>query len=183
MNNTVCTMSCGSKAWVPFIGVTGYISYASALVARQLGGMQYAPRTLGLANFIGLFKHQSYLKEMGLNRQDWERPLLVKREEGNRFESSVNQNYIIWRYGKLSGVVGSATSKHPDSTIKQPKRKMTDNEEELKTQLERYNIDLSISKGQQQILEKQLEEENTMRNGLIQQLKDKDEQLTSLKQW
>jgi hypothetical protein len=70
MNNTVCTMSCGSKVWVPLIGVTRYISYAPALVTRQLGGMQYTPITLGLADFIGLFKYQPYLKEIGLIRQD-----------------------------------------------------------------------------------------------------------------
>jgi hypothetical protein len=64
MNNAICTMSCGSKRWVPLIGVTGYISYAPALVTRQLGGMQYAPRTLGLADFVGLFKHQPFLEEM-----------------------------------------------------------------------------------------------------------------------
>jgi hypothetical protein len=55
MNNAICTMSCGSNIWVLLIGVTGYISYAPALVTRQLAGMQYAPRTLGLADFIGLF--------------------------------------------------------------------------------------------------------------------------------
>jgi len=88
MNNAICTMSCGSKIWVPLIGVTGYISYAPALVTRQLGGMQYAPRTLGLADFVGLFKYQPFLEEMKLIRQDWERPLMVKREEGSNFETS-----------------------------------------------------------------------------------------------
>jgi len=32
-------MSCGSKVWVPLIGVTGYIIDTPALVIRQLGGM------------------------------------------------------------------------------------------------------------------------------------------------
>jgi len=66
MNDPICTMSCGSKTWVPLIGVTRYISYAPALVARQLGGMQYVPRTLGLAYFTGLFKHQPFLEEIEL---------------------------------------------------------------------------------------------------------------------
>ena len=145
--------------------------------------MQYAPITLGLVDFIGLFKHQPYLKEMELVRQDWERPLLVKREEGSRFESSVSQNYAVWRYGKLSGVIESSTPKHPESTIEQPKRKRIDHEEELRRQLERCGTDLSKSKRQQEILEKQLEEENTMRNCLNQQMEDKGEQLISCKQW
>jgi chromosome segregation ATPase len=58
----------------------------------------------------------------------------------------------------------------------------TDNEEELRRQLERCGTDLSKSKRQQQILEKQLEKENTMRNCLNQQLEDKEEQLTSFQQ-
>jgi hypothetical protein len=148
------------------IGVTGYISYAPALVTRQFGGMQYAPRTLGLADFIGLFKHQPFLKEMELIRQDWERPLMVKREEGSNFETSFSQNYAVWRNEELSEVRGFSTPKHPESIIEQPKRKRTDNEEELRKQLERCRIDLSKSKGQQQLQENQLEEENTMRNYL-----------------
>jgi len=70
-------------------------------------------------------------------------------------------------------VIRFSTPKHPESTIEQPKRKRTDNEEELRKQLEQRRIDLSKSKGQQQLLEKQLEEENTMRNYLNQQLEKK----------
>jgi hypothetical protein len=183
MNNAICTLSCGSKIWVPLIGVTGYISYAPALVTRQLGGMQYAPRTLGLADFIGLFKHQPFLEEMELIRQDWERPLMVKREEGSNFETSFSQNYTVWRNEALSEVRDFSTQKHPESAIEQPKRKRTDNEEELRKQLERCIIDLSKSKGQQQLLESQLEEENTMRVYLNQRLEKQDKQLTSLKEW
>jgi hypothetical protein len=183
MNNAICTMSCGSKIWVPLIGVTGYISYAPALVTRQLGGMQYAPRTLGLVDFIGLFKHQPFLEEMELIRQDWERPLMVKREEGSNFETSFSQNYAVWRNEALSEVRDFSTQEHPESAMEQPKRKRTDNEEELRKQLERCIIDLSKSKGQQQILESQLEEENTMRVYLNQRLEKQDKQLTSLKEW
>jgi hypothetical protein len=183
MNNAICTMSCGSRIWVPLIGVTGYISYAPALVTRQLGGMQYVPRTLGLADFVGLFKHQPFLEEMELIRQDWERPLLIKREEGSTFETSFSQNYAVWRNEELSEVKVFSIPKHPESTIEQQKRKRTDNEEELRKQLERCVIDLSKSKGQQQLLESQLEEENTMRVFLNQQLEKQDKQLTSLKEW
>jgi hypothetical protein len=38
MNDTICIMSCGNKIWVPLVGVTRYISYEPALVARQLKG-------------------------------------------------------------------------------------------------------------------------------------------------
>jgi hypothetical protein len=49
-------MSCGQRRWVPLVGVIGYVSYAPALVVRQLGGMQFIPRTMGIAQFFGLFK-------------------------------------------------------------------------------------------------------------------------------
>jgi len=114
-------MRYGSKTWVPLISVTRYISYAPALVARQLSGMQYVPWTLGLANFTGLFKHQPFLEEIKLIQQDWERPLMVKKkEEGSRFESSFSQNYTIWRNQELSEVVT------PKSATIQQKRKMID---------------------------------------------------------
>ena len=49
-------MSCGEKPWVPLIGVMRYISYAPALVARQLGGIQSVPRTINIAQFTGVYK-------------------------------------------------------------------------------------------------------------------------------
>jgi hypothetical protein len=49
-------MSCGQRRWVPLVGVIGYVSYAPALVVRQLGGMQFIPRTMEIAQFFGLFK-------------------------------------------------------------------------------------------------------------------------------
>ena len=90
------------------------------------------------------------------------------------FESSCSQNYTSWRNQELSKVVT------PKSATVQQKRKRIDDEEELREQLERYIIDLSKSKGQQQLLERQLDEENTMRNYLNQQLENKDKQL---KEW
>jgi len=59
-------MSCGSKIWVPLICVARYNIYTPVLVTRQLCGMKYVLRTLGLTCFTGLFKHQSSLKEMNL---------------------------------------------------------------------------------------------------------------------
>jgi len=50
MRNVMYLMGCGKKPWVPLIGVTGYISYAPALVARQFGGIQSIPRTVGLSS-------------------------------------------------------------------------------------------------------------------------------------
>jgi hypothetical protein len=49
-------VSCGQRHWVPLVGITGYVSYAPALVVRQFGGMQFVLRTMGIAQFYGLFK-------------------------------------------------------------------------------------------------------------------------------
>ena len=38
MNDAICIMSCGTRIWVPLIGVIGYIIYALAFVTRQLRG-------------------------------------------------------------------------------------------------------------------------------------------------
>ena len=64
MNNISCIIYCGSKIQAPSIGIIGYIGYALALVMRQLGGIQYMSRTLGLADFTGSFRNQSSLKEL-----------------------------------------------------------------------------------------------------------------------
>ena len=111
---------------------------------------------------------------MELIRQDWERPLMVKREKRSNFETSFIQNYVIGRNEELYEMRGFSTPKHLESAIEQPKRKRIDNEKELRKQLERCRIDLNKSKGQQQLLENQLEEENTMMNYLNQQLEKQD---------
>ena len=73
---------------------------------------------------------------------------MVKRQEGSTFETSFSQTYAVWRNEELSKVKGFSTQEHPESAMEQPKRKRTDNKEELRKQLERCIIDLSKSKGQ-----------------------------------
>jgi hypothetical protein len=63
MNDAVCIMSCGTRIWVPLIGVIGYIIYALAFVTRQLRGTQYVPKTLSLADFTGLWRINHPLKK------------------------------------------------------------------------------------------------------------------------
>jgi hypothetical protein len=46
-------MSYGQRPWVPLMKVTGYVSYESALIMRQLEALQNIPRTVG---FSRLFK-------------------------------------------------------------------------------------------------------------------------------
>jgi hypothetical protein len=87
-------MGCGDKAWVPLIGLTGYISYSPSLVARQFGGVQYVPRTWELAEYTGLFKEASSLDMLDAIRNDWKQPVLVYKEEHQK-EFSVSPAYLI----------------------------------------------------------------------------------------
>ena len=87
-------MGCSDKAWVPLIGLTGYISYSPSLVARQFGGVQYVPRTWELAEYTGLFKEASSLDMLDAIRNDWKQPVLVYKEEHQK-EFSVSPAYLI----------------------------------------------------------------------------------------
>ena len=42
-------MSCGQRCWVPLVGIASYVSCAPAPMVRQLGGIQFVPRTMGIA--------------------------------------------------------------------------------------------------------------------------------------
>jgi hypothetical protein len=64
-------VSCGQRHWVPLVGITGYVSYAPALVVRQLGGMQFVLRTMGIAQFYGLFKDLIAQEVLEIIKQDW----------------------------------------------------------------------------------------------------------------
>ena len=71
-------MSCGQRRWVPLIGITGYVSCASALVVRQLGGMQFVLRTMGISQFFGLFKDPIAQEVLEIMKQDWKHLVLVE---------------------------------------------------------------------------------------------------------
>jgi hypothetical protein len=63
-------VSCGQRRWVSLVGITGYVSYAPALVIRQLRGIQFIPRTMGIAQFFGLFKDPIAQVVLDIIKQD-----------------------------------------------------------------------------------------------------------------
>jgi len=65
---------------VPLVGITGYVSYTPALVVKQFGGMQFVPRTLGIAQFFGLFKDPIAQEVLEIIKQDWKHLVLVEME-------------------------------------------------------------------------------------------------------
>ncbi|KAL9407076.1 hypothetical protein Peur_004048 [Populus x canadensis] len=62
------------------VGITGYVSYAPALIIRQLGGMQFVPRTMGIAQFLGLFKDPIAQEVLEIIKRDWKHLVLVEIE-------------------------------------------------------------------------------------------------------
>jgi hypothetical protein len=65
---------------VSLVGITGYVSYTPAFVIRQLGGMQFVPRTIGIAQLFGFFKHPTAQEVLGIIKQDWKHLVLVEIE-------------------------------------------------------------------------------------------------------
>jgi hypothetical protein len=134
-------MSCGQRCWVPLVGITGYVSYAPALVVRQLGGMQFVPRTMGIAQFVGLFKDPVAQEVLEIIKQDWKHLVLVELE--GLKDPSASEGYARWR--------DLAASAMPCVGVKSPQtvqRKRVNNEEELRKQVEKLRIESQKQKRQ-----------------------------------
>jgi hypothetical protein len=117
-------MSCGQRRWVPLVGITGYVSYAPALVVRQLGGMQFVPRTMGIAQFFGLFKNPIAQEVLEIIKQDWKHLVLAEIE-------GLMDPSARWRDLAASAMpcVGVKSLQIVEEPIK---RKRVNNEEELR---------------------------------------------------
>ena len=88
-------MSCGQRRWVLLVRITSYVSYAPTLVVRQLGGMQFVPRTIGIAQFFGLFEDPIAQEVVEIIKQDWKHLVLV--EIGGLKDPSASERYARWR--------------------------------------------------------------------------------------
>ena len=169
-------VSCGQKCWVPLIGITGYVSYAPALVIRQLGGIQHIPRTMGLAEFFGFFKDQSAREVLETIKQDWCHLTVIQKESESLRDPSSSEGYEKWR--NLTPIAASKKpcSEDGPSRIEEGslKRKKVSNEEDLMEQLERLQIELGKSKGDKAALERMMMEGDKSRVFLNEQLESRD---------
>ena len=169
VNNSAYLMSCGNKAWVLLIGLTGYVSYSPSLVTKQFGGTQYVPRTKGLTRYTGFFKEVDSLGQ----------PVLVSREPHPK-KPSVSPGYLVWRsYEIPQNIVRQSLVRDKAPVFVETKRKRVD-ERDLQEELDKLRIELSNSKSNQKFLEKQLLEEEQMRVSLNRQLQEKEEQINRL---
>jgi hypothetical protein len=169
-------MSCGQRRWVPLVGITGYVSYAPALVVRQLGGMQFVPRTMGMAQFFGLFKDPIAQEVLEIIKQDWKHLVLI---EGLK-DPSASEGYTRWRDLAASAMpcVGVKSSQ----TVEEPiKRKRVNNEEKLRRQVEKLQIELSKSRKDKAMLEEMMINEDKRRAFLDEQIQSRDARITKLK--
>ena len=116
---------------MPLVGITGYVSYAPALVVRQLGGMQFVPRTMGIAQFFGLFKNPIAQEVLEIIKQDWKHLVLVEIE--GLKDLSASEGYARSR-DLAASAMPCVGVKSPQIIEKPIKRKRDNNEEELRRQ-------------------------------------------------
>jgi hypothetical protein len=164
-------MSCGQRRWVPLVGITGYVSYALALVVRQLGGMQFVPRTMGIAQFFRLFKDPIAQEVLEIIKQDWKHLVLV--EIGGLKDPSASEGYARWR-DLVVLAMPYVEAKSPQTIEESVKRKRVNNEEELRRQVEKLRTELSKSRKDKAMLEEM------MRAFLDEQIQSRDARITKL---
>jgi len=110
--------------------LVGFICYVSpALVVRQLEGMQFVPRTIGITQFFGLFKDPIAQEVLEIIKQDWKH--LVLAEIKGLKDPSASKEYVRWR--DLAASAMPRVGVKSPQTVEEPiKRKRVNNEEELR---------------------------------------------------
>jgi hypothetical protein len=162
---------------VPLVGITGYVSYAPALVIRQLGGKQFVPRTMGIAQLFGLFKDPIAQEVLEIIKQDWKHLVLVEMK-GLR-DPSASEEYTKWRDLATSAMPYSEVRSF--QAVEEPsKRKRISSEEELRRQVEKLQIELSKRKKDKTLLDEIMLEGDKRRAFLDEQIQSKDERISKL---
>ena len=165
-------MSYGQRRWVPLVGITGYVSYGPALVVRQLGGMQFVPRTMGIAQFFGLFKDPIAQEVLEMIKQDWKHLVLVEIE--GLKNPSASEGYARWR-DLAASAMPCVGAKSPQTVEEPIKRKRVSNEEEMRGQVEKLRIELNKSRKDKEMLEEMMLEGDKRRAFLDEQIQFREE--------
>jgi hypothetical protein len=158
------------------VGITGYVSYALALVVSQLEGMQLIPKTMGIAQFFGFFK-DPIAQVLEIIKQDWKHLVLV--EIKGLKDPSASEGYARWR--DLVASTMSYVGVRSPQAVKEPvKRKRVNNEEELRRQVEKLWIELSKSIKDKAMLQEMMLEGDERRALLNEQIQSRDARITKL---
>jgi len=153
------------------------MSYAPALVVRQLGGMQFVPRTMGIAQFFGLFKDPIAQEVLEIIKQDWKHLVLVEIE--GLKDPSASEGYARWR-DLAALAMPCVEAKSPQTIEESVKRKRVNNEEELRRQVEKLRTELSKSRKDKAMLEEMMLKEDKRRAFLDEQIQSRDARITKL---
>jgi len=162
---------------VPLVGITGYVSYALAFVVSQPGGMQFIPRTMGIAQFFGLFKDLIAQEVLEIIKQDWKHLVLVEIE--GLKDPSASEGYARLR-DLVASTMPYVGIRSPQAVEEPVKRKRVNNEEELRRQAEKLRIELSKSIKDKAMLEEMMLERDERRAFLDEQIQSRDARITKL---
>jgi hypothetical protein len=132
---------------------------------------------MGIAQFYGLFKDLIAQEVLEIIKQDWKHLVLVEME-GLR-DPSASEEYTKWR--DLSTLAMPYVGVRSSQTMEEPiKRKRINNEEELRGQMEKLQIEFSKSKKDKAMLEEMVLEGDKRRAFLDEQIQSRDTRITKL---
>jgi vacuolar-type H+-ATPase subunit I/STV1 len=141
--------------------------------------MQFVPRTIGIAQFFGLFKDLIAQEVLEIIKQDWKHLVLVEIE--GLKDPSASEGYARWR-DLATLAMPCVEAKSPQTIEEFAKRKRVNNEEELKRQVEKLRTELSKSRKDKAMLEEMMLKEDKRRAFLDEQIQSRDARITSLSQ-
>jgi len=146
-------------------------------VVRQLGGMQFVPRTMEIAEFFGLLKDPIAQEVLEIIKQDWKHMVLVEIEDLK--DPSASEGYARWR--DLAASAMPCVGIKSPQTVEEPiKRKRVNNEEELRRKVEKLRIEFSKSRKDKAMLEEMMLEGDKRRAFLDEQIQSRDARITKL---
>ena len=110
-------------------------------------------------------------------KQDWKH--LVLLEIKGLGDPSTSEGYAKWR-NSVASAAANEEVKSPQTEEKHVKRKRVDNEEELRRQIKKLQMELSKTRKDKSIMEEMVVEGDKRRAFLDEQIQSKDAKITKL---
>ena len=92
---------CGSKMWVPLMGIWGATSYAPLMVRKQNASRQFVPVTHGLSQFECSYGDPGYLKQVMEIAKDWKE---THRVLSGQYTNTVTSGYLEWKSHRVGSL-------------------------------------------------------------------------------
>jgi hypothetical protein len=132
---------------------------------------------MGIAQFFGLFKDLIAQEVLEIIKRDWKHLVLIEME-GLR-DPSASEGYARWR-DLATSAIPCVGVKSPQIVEEPIKRKRVNNEEELRRQVEKLQIELSKSRKDKAMLEEMMLEGDKRRAFLDEQIQSRGVRITRL---